>query len=54
MPIINLKAIPDDVKQFILREQAKRKKEKNVKQYSQELVIYQIIREYKKLQEKAA
>jgi hypothetical protein len=45
MPTINLKNIPEDVRKYILKIQGEIKSKKGT-QYSQQLTIYQIIREH--------
>ena len=52
MAALQLKKMPDDVKDHVLKTQADIKREKKVGQFSQELAIYHIIREHKKLMEK--
>jgi hypothetical protein len=51
MATLLLKQIPDDVKAHILKVQGEKKIEKKVGQYSQDLAIYHIIREHKRLSE---
>lgn len=52
MPVLPLKDMPTDVKNFLLDIQADIKKKKKVGQFSLESTIYHIIREYKKSKEK--
>lgn len=42
-----LQNIPEDVKRYILQVQGEIKCKKGISQYSQQLVIFQIIREHK-------
>ena len=51
MATLQLKNIPDDVKSYILKIQGDIKIEKKVGQFSQDLAIYHIIRDHKKLKE---
>lgn len=52
MAEIKLKEIPNDIRKYILKVQGESKEKKCVAQYSQELTIYQIIREHKEFSEK--
>lgn len=52
MASITLRSVPKDVIQFILNMQKDLKTKKKVGQYSQELTVIQIIKEYKKSKER--
>lgn len=51
MATFPLQNIPDDVKKYILKIQGEMKCKKGISQYSQQLVIFQIIREHKEINE---
>lgn len=53
MPVLHIKFVPKDVNDYILKEQYQKKIEKGVSQYSKELTVIQIIREYKEMKNKA-
>lgn len=52
MATLPLKNIPIDVRKYILKVQGDMKVKKGVAQYSQNLVIFQLIREHKEFSEK--
>lgn len=49
MAALLLKKFPDDIRDLILKKQLELKLEKSVSQFSMELTIYSIIREWKSL-----
>jgi 5'-deoxynucleotidase YfbR-like HD superfamily hydrolase len=49
-----LKDMPEDVKEILIKAQTEKKIEKKMLQYSIELTIYSIVREYDKLRTKQA
>ena len=46
-PTLPLKEMPLDVRKYVLQVQGNMKAKKGISQYSQQLTIYQIIREHK-------
>lgn len=48
-PTLPLKDIPKDVRKYVLKIQGEMKEKKGVAQYSQQLTIFQIIREHKEM-----
>lgn len=51
MSSLILRAVPDDLKKYLLKVQGEIKSKKGT-QYSLESTLYQIVREYKKIAEK--
>lgn len=48
MPVFHLRNMPEDVRKILLKIQMEKKVEKKVSQYSLQLTIYNLIREYGK------
>lgn len=49
MPTIHLKNLPKDIRKIVLEKQVEIKLQKEVRLFSQQLTIYHIIREWKKM-----